>query len=198
MAQVLKITTTPIETSIEVQKAQFKPSKDYISQNVSQRNAKLNINTRNIQVKLDTFEARKSMGYVSARGLMYNMSEAGQRAISEVTGRFAMEGNRMAQTFTGETIPDIVMSRVNPNLQMELTLMPSVPIDIDWEPAEINAEYVPGNLEINWETRRNEMEYIPGSIKMVINQYPKVNIEYIGKPIYAPPSADPEYTGEDK
>lgn len=198
MAQVIKITTTPMESSLEIKNAQLKVgSPAEAKAQMSSQNARINMNSQNIKVKLDSFEARRSMGLVSPSGLMYNMAQAGQQAISEVTSRYAMEGNRMAQTFSGETIPDIVMSRVNPNLQMELKLMPSVPLDIDWEPAQANFEYVPGNLDINWQTRQREMEYIPGSIKMTISQYPKVNIEYVGKPIYAPPSADPDYKGED-
>ena len=36
------------------------------------------------------------------------------------------------------------------------------------------------------------LEFIPGDIEMNITQYPDVVIEYIGGPIYVPPSADPE------
>ena len=197
MEQLLKITTTPMDASLEIKNAQLKYSSDNISPQYNRSDAKVKISTKNISVKLDSFEARKSMGIVSAKGLMYNMADAGRQAISELTGRYATEGNRMAKAFKGETIPDIVMSRINPNFSMELKLLPSSPLEIDWEAPQANFEYVPGNLNINWETNRREMEYIPGSVKMVINQYPKVNIEYVGRPNYVPPSADPEYEGED-
>lgn len=198
MEQLLKITTTPIQTSLEIQNAQLKVnSSGKTSPNYDRSDAKININTKNTQVKLDSFEARKSMGIVSAKGLMYNMADAGKQAISEATGRYAMEGNRMAKAYKGESIPDIVMSRINPNFSMELKLMPSSPLEIDWEKPEVNLEYQPGKLDINWDTQRREMEYIPGSVKVIIDQYPRVDIEYVGSPNYVPPSADPEYEGED-
>lgn len=197
MEQLLKITTTPMDASLEIKNAQLKYSSEKVSPQYNRSDAKINISTKNTSVKLDSFEARKSMGIVSAKGLMYNMADAGRQAISELTGRYAMEGNRMAKAFKGETIPDIVMSRINPNFSMELKLLPSSPLEIDWEAPQANFEYVPGNLNINWDTNRREMEYIPGSVKMVINQYPKVNIEYVGRPNYVPPSSDPEYEGKD-
>ena len=36
-------------------------------------------------------------------------------------------------------------------------------------------------------------EFIPGDIEMSITQQPDVLIEYVGGPIYVPPSADPNY-----
>ncbi|MEG1448524.1 MAG: DUF6470 family protein, partial [Oscillospiraceae bacterium] len=133
MEQLLKITTTPIKTSLEITNAQLKLNSDKISSQHNRSDAKIEITTKNTAVKLDSFEARRSMGIVSAKELMYNMADAGKQAISEATGRYAMEGNRMAKAIKGENIPDIVMSRINPNFSMELKLLPSSPLEISWD-----------------------------------------------------------------
>lgn len=48
-------------------------------------------------------------------------------------------------------------------------------------------------LNFEFKLSNGDFEFILGSIEMNITQYPDVIIEYIGKPIYVPPSADPDY-----
>ena len=35
--------------------------------------------------------------------------------------------------------------------------------------------------------------YVPGELAINVEQYPKVEIEYVGEPLYVPPSANPSY-----
>ena len=37
------------------------------------------------------------------------------------------------------------------------------------------------------------MEYVPGELKISVEQRPKVEIEYVGEPIYFPRSAGQEH-----
>ena len=70
--------------------------------------------------------------------------------------------------------------------------LPSADVQISWQPQELDLEYDAGSLEFDWEIMRNGMDYIPGKFQMAITQYPKVQIEYLGKPNYVPPSANPK------
>ena len=63
--------------------------------------------------------------------------------------------------------------------------------------------YSDGTLSINYQISNAaavdtsadipEFEFIPGSIEFIIKQMPKLDIEYLGDPIYFPRSADPNY-----
>lgn len=65
--------------------------------------------------------------------------------------------------------------------------------------------YADGTLSINYQMQnsgseveaysleRPDFEFIPGSIEFIIEQMPKLDIEYLGDPIYFPRSADPNY-----
>lgn len=44
-----------------------------------------------------------------------------------------------------------------------------------------------------FDLHRAELEFIPGSFEIIIKEYPKVIVEYVGSPIYVPPSSDPDY-----
>jgi len=51
---------------------------------------------------------------------------------------------------------------------------------------------------MNWDTAGlTNFEFIPGKIEFEVKQMPKVEIEYLGGPIYVPPSADPEHKGQE-
>lgn len=47
-----------------------------------------------------------------------------------------------------------------------------------------------------FDTHKSELEFIPGSFEIIIKEYPKVVVEYVGSPIYVPPSSDPDYVPE--
>ena len=48
-------------------------------------------------------------------------------------------------------------------------------------------------LNFDLKVLNGNYEFIPGNIEMSITQHPDVLIEYVGGPIYVPPSADPNY-----
>ena len=48
-------------------------------------------------------------------------------------------------------------------------------------------------LNFDLKIANGNFEFIPGNIEMSITQHPDIMIEYIGGPIYVPPSADPNY-----
>jgi len=48
-------------------------------------------------------------------------------------------------------------------------------------------------LNFDWKIDKGEFEFTPGDIELIVEQKPKVTIKYVGKPIYVPRSADPNY-----
>ena len=70
--------------------------------------------------------------------------------------------------------------------------MPS-PVDISWTDGGADINYTPASMNFNWNPPESNVQFVPGQITMTITQYPKLEIEYLGKPIYVPPSADPDY-----
>jgi hypothetical protein len=48
-------------------------------------------------------------------------------------------------------------------------------------------------LNFDWNIERPQINFIPGSIEFIVKEYPSVEINYIGTPIFVPPSANPDY-----
>ena len=51
-------------------------------------------------------------------------------------------------------------------------------------------------LNFDMKIDQGDVKFIPGTIELSISQYPDVEIEYMGEPIYVPPSAAAHFTGE--
>ena len=48
-------------------------------------------------------------------------------------------------------------------------------------------------LTFDLKVAQGDFQFIPGNIEMSITQHPDVHIEYVGDPLYVPPSAAPNY-----
>jgi predicted subunit of tRNA(5-methylaminomethyl-2-thiouridylate) methyltransferase len=46
-------------------------------------------------------------------------------------------------------------------------------------------------LNFDWNVERLQINFITGSVEFIINEYPKVEINYVDTPIFVPPSSNP-------
>lgn len=54
-------------------------------------------------------------------------------------------------------------------------------------------EYNPEQINFNWIRDERVLKFTPGSVEFQITQYPEVLIDYLGGPMYCPPSSAPDY-----
>ena len=92
------------------------------------------------------------------------------------------------------TIADIAYQNMQNNYESVMTFLPSVPANINWDPQQLSMQYEMDKLSFDWRTSQQpDMQFTPASIEYHVKQYPKIEIEYVGKPTYVPPSASPDY-----
>lgn len=195
--QMIKITSTPMEYKIEIERPRFQlKQSDNPEQRMHRKSAELNIDTSDIKVRLDTTEMRSSIGLKSAATILAEGAQRGLNSALEATAKYAQFGNQMAQINKGVTVSSIISQQMLRQPVTQTVFLPTVGPEISWNPAGIDITYNSGSLEFDWEIEKNIMEYIPGKYTMNIIQYPKVTIEYLGGPNYVPPSADPSYVEE--
>lgn len=165
---------------------------------LSKRNGQLSIRSQNIKVNINTREMRNSLGYKDMIAMARDASERGTQAARDAVAQYTETGNQMAQIHKGANIPDILYSRLVRDAATEMVFLPSVGAEISWEPGSVEFNYTPSELSFEWERIKKSMEFVPGSFAGEIKQYPKVEIEYLGDPIYAPPSANPDFVQDEK
>ncbi|MGN1423062.1 MAG: DUF6470 family protein [Oscillospiraceae bacterium] len=193
---LLQITTIPIQIEIKVTNAKLEYSED--------RQPKVNITTENggyvmkaepLRLNIDTYEARKSLGY----GHMNNEDMASQKASEgfsiafQGTAKVASEGNQLARGMSPSEIA-INNARAGATVQTIMEFLPKTGADITFDEGKLNIEYHMGEQDIDWDIKADlPMEFIPGSVEFIVRDRPRVEIEYLGDPIYVPPSSNPNY-----
>ena len=80
-----------------------------------------------------------------------------------------------------------------PTGDFQLGFIPNAPVDIQYQAPDLTIRYEMDKLNFDLKMEQGNFKFIPGDIQLSITQQPDVLIEYIGGPLYVPPSADPNY-----
>ena len=192
--QLINITSTPIEYKINIEPGRLEMKQaDNARQKMTSFPSELSIQSRNIEVRLDSTRMRASLNLRNPGEFARYYGSQGMQTAYENIGDRVQFGNKISQIQDGVSISQVVQQKMLEQPTTYTTFIPSAGIDISWQPQQLNLDYQPTQLEFDWQTMKNSMEYVPGKYQMDILQYPKVQIEYLGTPTYVPPSADPNY-----
>ncbi len=195
-SNLLQITTIPISIEIKITNAKYEFPKD--------RQPKVNITTTNggyvmkadpLRVNIDTYEARKSLGYgnMNDADMLAKKAQEGWSIAYQGTAKVASEGDQLARGMTASELA-IQNARAGATVETIMEFLPKEGADITFDGGKLSIDYQMGDQEIDWDIMsRLPMEFIPGSVEFVVRDKPRVEIEYLGEPIYVPPSANPNY-----
>jgi hypothetical protein len=192
--QLIKITNIPMEYKISIEPARLEMKQaQNARQNMTKDPSQLSIQSRNIEVRLDSTEMRASLNHRNPGDFARYYGGQGRQTAYENIGERVQFGNQIAQIQDGVTISAVVRQKMLEQPTTYTTFIPSAGIDMSWQPQELHLDYEPASLNFDWQIMRNTMDFVPGKYQMDILQYPKVQIEYLGEPTYVPPSANPNY-----
>ena len=194
MQPLIEIRTIPISIQYKVNPAHVERQNVKAEVEIRRDKKGLSIKSRPIRLNIDSFEARNSIS-PSARRSVEDLASYGQQVAYNATATIAQEGNMMVDIHLREpVIPKIASEKTNPPpADFNIKFVPDRPINIDWYPADLQIEYEMDKLNFDWQTNRENFQFIPANIEFTVKQHPQVIIEYVGPPIYVPPSANPNY-----
>ncbi|MCH5205534.1 MAG: hypothetical protein J1F09_01190 [Oscillospiraceae bacterium] len=196
---LLQITTIPIQIEIKITNAKYQPSESGV-----ERQPKVNITTKNgefvmqaepLRLNIDTYQARKSLGYghMTDGDMLKQKAQEGFSIAFQGTAKVATDGNSLAKGMSPSEIA-INNARAGATVQTIMEFLPKEGADITFDGGTLNIEYRMGSQDFDWDVHNQlPMEFIPGSVEFIIRDRPRVEIEYVGDPIYVPPSANPNY-----
>ncbi|MBU3878573.1 hypothetical protein HGO97_022505 [Faecalicatena sp. AGMB00832] len=191
---VLRISTTPIQLSMSSQRARLESKIPDPEAGIINQPGRLEIRSENIKVNIDTFDARQSMGYRTGLGIMKDSAQAGTQAAGDATAQYAKMGNQLAQIQNGVTPADVMKQFTIPGpVTTGIKFIPSQGPDISWEAPDLDIDYTPGKVEFEPKVDFSAGNYVPGKLEVNVEQFPKVEIEYVADPLYVPPRANPNY-----
>lgn len=193
---LLQITTIPIQIEIKVTNAKFEyPDDRQPKVNITNTNGKLVMQAEPLKLKIDTYEARKSLGegHMTDGDLLQQKANEGFSIAFQGTAKVASEGNSLARGMSASEIA-IQNARAGATVETVMEFLPKTGADITFDEGKLNIEYQMGEQEFDWDIKSQlPMEFIPGSVELIVRDRPRVEIEYVGEPLYVPPSANPNY-----
>ena len=92
----------------------------------------------------------------------------------------------------GTTIAEMAANQLMEVREIQTVFLPTGGVRMEWIPAELNITVEPGDLSYDWGEESLEIHYVPGEATLTVTQYPRVDVTYLGKPQYVPPSSAPE------
>ena len=196
MKPMIEIRSVPISIEYKTTPARVERANTNAEVEITRDKKGLSIKSRPIQVKIDTFEARNSIS-PSPRQAVEDFGNAGKQAGFTATATYSHEGSVMVNIHMrdNDAITQLAAERFNAPLSYDFNIkyLPDQPINMDWLPGEIQIDYKMDELNFDWITDPGQIQFIPASIEFVIAERPQVIIEYVGDPLYVPPSANPNY-----
>ncbi len=194
MNQLIKITTVPIQYELKINNARFERRSSEAQLEISRNKGGLSIKSRPVKLNLDSSAARSSVSPTPVQSVAQS-AQKGIEAAYSATAQMASEGQLLLKADIGQDVIGQIMQQrtAAPTGEFELGFTPSAPVDISYQAPDLTINYEMDKLNFDLKVANGNFEFIPGTIEMSITQHPDVLIEYVGGPIYVPPSADPNY-----
>ena len=156
--------------------------------------------SRPAKINIDTYAARSSMGYGEYNASDFNQREAdrGFKIAYQGVARIVNEGDQLARGVSPSEIAAQQM-RAGATIETAIDFLPKGGADVSFDKGTLSINYTPTDINIDWENINSSVvEFVPGNIEFIVKEHPRVEIEYVGEPIYVPPSANPAYVAPKK
>lgn len=194
MEPLLEIKNIPMSMEMKINKARYEIATTKATFEMTREKGGFQMRMRPTKLNIDTVEARYSAGIKSVMRSVEDFAKRGVQAAYGATAAYARDGNLMLDiSIMDNPIPEIAMKKFISDVDFNIGFSPEVGPDISWNIGGISMNFEVDQLDFDWNVERPFINFIPGSIEFIIKEYPRVEINYIGTPIFVPPSSNPNY-----
>lgn len=206
MYPLIEITSVPIEIRMKTTNASLEYTRGTAEMEISRSDKGIDIKSRPIKLKLDTFEPRSAAaasGAMTTRGVAQpqpvaqtaQTPQADRQAAYEATSAYSDQGQIMLNARFGQELLEQSAQKpaVEPVQQENVAAEAESAQDTEWEDGQMEIRYEMDKLNVDWKIDQGEFKFTPGDIEISVERQPEVIIKYTGGPIYVPRSADPNY-----
>ena len=193
MDQLLKITTVPISIEIVVNRAKLNYDSEAPKVHVSKNKGGLTMEAKPIKINIDNTKVFDSIGLKKVDTLVHDYADVGIWLSFQATAKVTENGNQLLD-FKNISPAQLAEQQNQRSIETVLSFLPKDGPDISWNDGTLNIKYQADDIDFDWDVnQRPTFEFIPASIEFNVKTLPRVDIEYVGEPIYCPPSANPNY-----
>ncbi|MBQ9520952.1 MAG: hypothetical protein IJR72_00095 [Oscillospiraceae bacterium] len=195
MYPLIEIKSVPIELQFKTTNASLEYTRGTAEMEISRsEQGGVDVRSRPIQVKLDTFEQRGGQFSAANAAVIAAVGQPTQ-AQYQATSAYAEQGQIQLSARIGKSIPQTQAPAVPQQSGGSGYTAPQIEtgVDVNWEDGAMQIRYAMDKLNFDWKIDKGEFKFTPGDIEISIAQKPSLTIKYTGGPIYVPRSADPNY-----
>lgn len=194
MGPLLEIRSIPFQYELQVIDAKLEMQAKAAAADVSRQRGGFQMRHNPARIHIDSSDARASMGLVGVGTAVKQSAERGLQGALNATGQFAKEGNMLMDSRNQNAVTSIAYQRTQNSIDTMIGFLPSTPAKVSFDPHNLSMQYEMDKMTFDWRTNnRPEMKFTPASIDFKVKEYARLEIEYIGGPVYVPKSADPNY-----
>lgn len=182
----IQISTTDIQMDWQIHKPVQRISQPRAEQTFSQPAATLEIHTTRGQLKIDSSDARRDLGYYPTGEMVKRYAEEGKQGLLQGISRRVSEGNRIMKSAgkgqARETAQQIAKQNTGPKRPgpYNIKFVPSIgSVKIDYTPGTTDVNITPGKLNIDVKVNKPIHDYTPGKVTGTMIQRPRVDIDVI-------------------
>ncbi len=188
MKPLIQITTIPIAYEVKVEKARYERHEGTANLEISgNQNGKMQIKSQAIKLNLDTYEpGNAALKKAFGAGVSGKMSPVTYQA----TVSMDQDGQLLVKGELNDNLNSAKIAQASSSAGAAQAGQTA-------NQADLTIWYQMDKMNFDMKVANGNFEFIPGNINVEITQYPDVQIEYVGGPIYVPPSADPNYESID-
>lgn len=191
MEQLISITSVPMKYEMTVTKPRLEQQSQETQVNYNRQRGGLHISNQPAKLLINTINTRKSMGLISMGEATATFAQQGSQAAQNAMAQYSAEAREMVNAKPGQDVLNqIAAQRVAlPSGDFTVDFIPSVGPEIQFLEQDFQMNYQTDKLQFDARVSSGRLEFIPGEVSMNVTQWPDVVIEYLGKPMYVPPSA---------
>ena len=190
MFPLIEIKTIPIEIQVKTKAASLEYTRGTAEMEISRSEDGVDIKSRPVRVRLDSYEFRKGGGSV-APVTQNDMSVASQDSRRAAWQATSVSGSGFGGAL--QLTADVGRDPEDAATQSFTDLLPTGDaIDLG-QIDGMEIRYEMDKLNFDWKIEKGEFKFTPGDIEITVEQRPQVVVKYVGGPIYVPPSSNPNY-----
>lgn len=193
MYPLIEIKSVPIELQFKTTNASLEYTRGTAEMEISRsEQGGVEVRSRPIQVKLDTFEQRGGQ-FSAANAAVSAAIGQPMQAQYQATSAYAEQGQIQLSARIGKSIPQAPTVSAQAGGSGYTAPQIETGVDVKWEDGAMQIRYAMDKLNFDWKIDKGEFKFTPGDIEISIAQKPSLTITYTGGPFYVPRSSDPNY-----
>ncbi|MBQ8568206.1 MAG: hypothetical protein IJ446_03215 [Oscillospiraceae bacterium] len=191
MKPLLEITSIPIDIEVNITRASLEVDREAPVAKVSRDKGEFTIDAEPIKINIDNSRMYDSIGFRKPRQMWEEEADKGLSLVYQGIAKVANEADSIGNgTATPQSLAAAKAART---IETVTGWLPEDGPDISWSDGKLSINYKADQLNFDFSNPMPKFKFNPGSVEFIINQLPKVEIEYTGEPLYFPASADPNH-----